>query len=289
MGLVFQPGKTYEMPVFFGPSPAPKNPGIDGLYPLKEPATVEAATVMFETDPAMLEEFLPQGFSLAAPVLSVAFCEFGTLGNFAGNTYYLANISTPVRFDGERDHVRGDLVLAMYENHADPILGGRDLMGYAKIYADIPRFAKVGGHVRTNASEWGFRFLDIDVDTNAPCPDAEAMRRLAAESEGKLNYKYIQATPEKGQKCADAGADASYPTLNPKGWTRPDDYPYELLKPETVMCSGTVRFHEPTPDDMPMYWHVPAALAKLPVKRYLGAQFTRYSDPTDYDHVYRLR
>lgn len=289
MGLTFEEGQVYEMPVFFGPSPAPKNPGCDGAYPLKQPATVEAATVMYRTDPEMLERFLPEGFSLAAPVLSVAACEFGTLGNFSGNTYYLINISVPVRFDGERDHVRGDLVLAMYENHADPILGGRDLMGYAKVYADIPRFAKLGGHVRTHASDWGFRFLDIDVDTKAACPDEAAMRELAAESKGKLNYKYIQATPELGGDAAHAGADCSYPTMNPTTWEKPEDYPYALMEPERVFCSGTVTWHVPEPDEMPMYWHIPAALGALPNLGTIGASFTRYQDPTDYNHVWRLR
>lgn len=136
MGFKFQDGRIYEMPVFFGPSPLPKNPYPDGTFQLNKPADIEAATVMFETDPARLEELLPEGFSLVAPVVSVAVCEFGNIGSYAGNTYYLINISTPVRFDGERDHVRGDLVLAMYENRADPIIGGRELLGYSKIYAE---------------------------------------------------------------------------------------------------------------------------------------------------------
>lgn len=289
MGLSIRPDRVYEMPVFFGPSPDLKNPDENGVYGLNKPATVEAATVMFETDPAKLEAFLPENFSLRAPVLSVATCEFGTLGNFAGNTYYLINISVPVRFDGERDHLNGDLILAMYENHADPILGGRDLMGYAKVYADVPRFAKDGRHVRTQASDWGFKFLDVELDLEGQPEDLAYMQKLAAESEGKFNYKYIHATPEKGDQYHEAGADASYPTFNPKAWTKPEGYPFELMEPETTVCSGKVTFHAPEPWQMPMYWHIPAALADLPVIRPIGAQFTRYNDPTDYNHVYRLR
>ncbi|SYZ33236.1 acetoacetate decarboxylase family protein [Propionibacterium australiense] len=289
MGLIIRPDRVYEMPVFFGPSPGTKNPDENGVYRLNKPATVEAATVVFETDPDRLEAFLPKGFTLAAPVLSVAACEFGTLGNFSGNTYYLVNVSVPVSFDGDRDHLRGDLVLVMYENHADPILGGRDLMGYAKAYADIPRFAKDGRHVRTSAGDWGFTFLDVELDLEGGPADEELMRRLAAESQGKFNYKYIQATPEKGHQYHEAGADASYPTFNPKSPGLPEDYPFELMEPETHFCSGTAHFHAPEPWQMPMYWHIPAALAGLPVRRWVGAQFSRYNDPTDYNHVYRLR
>lgn len=289
MGLTIRTDRVYEMPVFFGPSPDGKNPGEDGAYHLAKPADVEAATVMFETDEKALEAFLPEGFSLRAPVLSVATCEFGTLGNFAGNTYYLINISVPVRFDGERDHIPGDLILAMYENHADPILGGRDLMGYAKVYADIPRFAKDGRHVRTHASDWGFTFLDVELDLEGEPSDAELMRELAAESQGKFNWKYIQATPELGHAYHEAGADASYPTFNPTTWEKPQDYPYPLKERRVSYCSGKAVFHAPEPWQMPMYWHIPTALASLPVVRPIGASFAVYNDPTDYNHVYRLR
>lgn len=288
MGFTFQDNKIYEMPVFFGPSPV-KNPDENGVYKLNKPADVEAVSVMFETDPAMLEALLPEGFSLAHPVLSVAFCNFGNIGNFAGNSYNLINISTPVTFDGERDHVRGDLILVMYENHAEPIMGGRDLMGYSKIYADIPRFVHNAGTYHCMASDWGFKFLDVKVDLSKEPEDADYMAQIASESEGKINWKYIQATPEKGFKTHQAGADCSYPTLNPAAWEKPADYPYELMEKQVQLCAGTVEFHEPTPEDMPMYDHIPRYLSKLPVVRYLGAQVSHYNDPADYNHVYRLR
>lgn len=288
MALTIRSDRIYEMPVFFGPSPL-KNPDDEGIYHLNKPADVEAATVMFETDPAKLEAFLPEGFSLRAPVLSVATCEFGTLGNFDGNTYYLINISVPVRFDGERDHLAGDLILAMYENHADPILGGRDLMGYGKVYADIPRFAKDGRHVRTQASDWGFKFLDVELDLEGEPADLAYMQQLAAESEGKFNWKYLPATPELGTPYHLAGADVSYPTFNPKVQPLPDNYPWTLKEPKTIACSGSVTFHAPGPGQMSMYAHIPTALADLPVKRVLGAQFTVYNDPTNYNLVYKLR
>lgn len=288
MGFQFRNDKIYEMPVFFGPSPI-KNPDERGVYRLNKPADVEAITVLYETDAAMLEELLPEGFSLAEPVVSIAFCDFGNIGNFAGNSYSLINISTPVRFDGERDHVRGDLILVMYENHAEPIMGGRDIMGYSKIYADIPRFVHNENRYHCMASDWGFKFLDVRVDLDGKPQDLPRIQRLASESEGKINWKYIQATPEKGSHSHEAGADCSYPTFNPAAWERPDGYPYELKERQVTYCSGTVEFHAPEPEDMPMYDHIPRYLSKLPIKRYLGAVRTVYNDPTDYNHVYRLR
>jgi hypothetical protein len=288
MGFKFEKDKIYEMPVFFGPSPDPKNPRPDGET-FHKPADVESAVVMFETDAGMLEQLLPDGFSLAAPVVSVAQCEFKYIGNFSGNSYTLINISVPTRFDGKRDHMRGDLVLAMYENHAEPIMGGRELLGYSKIYADIPSFAKHDNLVKAMAFDWGFKFLDLRLDLDKKPEDPDYMARLASESEGKFNWKYIQACPEKGQKPWEAAVDCSYPVVNPGNWKAPVGYPYTIMKPNKQLCSGTVKFYAPTQEDMPMSWWIPAYLAKLPIKRYIGASHTFYNDPADYTHIYRLR
>ena len=90
--------------------------------------------------------------------------------------------------------------------------------------------------------------MRLDLDGTPDDPDL--MRKLAAESEGKFNYKYIQAVPEKGVDVAKGGVDASYPVFNPKAWQAPEGYAFALKKPETQMCSGTVTFHKPAPEDM---------------------------------------
>lgn len=289
MGFQFEKGRVYEMPVFFGPMPGNKNLDGSGRYLLMKPADVEALTVMFETEASQLETLLPEGFSLNAPVLSVAECEFANIGYFAGNTYTLLNLSVPVRYHGAEEQLDGDLILAMFENHADPIVGGRDLLGYSKIYAELPRFVKNGRTVRGSASSWGFRFLDLTLELNEPPEDLERMKELVALSQGKFNYKYIQATPYKEVGYGNGGADLCYPTFNPKKWTKPEDYPFTLRKAEVQYCAGRLQFHEPGPEEMPNYRHIAQYLARLPIKRYLGAQRSFYNDPCDYSHVYRLK
>lgn len=289
MSFQFEPDKVYEMPVFFGPVPAPKGPGPDGKYVCRKPADVEAVGVMFETDSDALEALLPERFSLNAPVLSVTHCEFSHIGNFGGNSYSLINISVPVHFDGVEEQLDGDLVLVMFENHADPIIGGRDQLGYSKIYADISPFIKDGRRICSHASSWGFRFLDLAIEPEQPAEAPERMMELAARSRGKFNYKYIQATPYRETGFGRGGADVSYPTFNPKAWNRPEGYPFTIREPEIRYCSGAVRFHRPEPADMPMYWHIGRYLADLNIRRNLGALHSFYSDPCDYSHVCRLK
>lgn len=288
MRFHFEKDKIYEMPVFFGPMPEPKNKGANGKVNLMKPADVEALTLQFETAPAQLEGLLPDGFSLRAPVFSVAECEFANIGYFGGHTYTLLNLSVPVHYSGA-EQLDGDLVLVMFENEADPIVGGRDLLGYSKIYAELPRFVKNGRTIRASASSWGFKFMDLTLEPDAPAPHADEMKALAAASQGKFNYKYIQTTPYKDMEYGTGGGDASYPTFNPKAWTKPAGYPFTLRTPEVNFCSGTVQFHEPGPDDMPNYAHIARFLANLEIKRYLGAQHSLYNDPCDYSHLYRLK
>lgn len=289
MGFQIEKNKVYEMPVFFGPVPIPKNKDDTGNYILKKPANVEAVTIMFETDAAKLEALLPPGFSLNDPIVSVAECEFANIGYFGGNTYTLLNISVPVHYDGMEEKLDGDLVLVMFENHADPIVGGRDQLGYAKIYADMPRFVKNGKTIKASASSWGFKFMELCIDPGKQAEDPEKMEALATMSRGKFNYKYIQSTPYKEVGYGNGGADACYPTFNPKAWTMPEDYPFTIRQPENSYCSGQIRFNSPDEDEVPAYWHIIRYLANLDIKRYLGVRHSFYNDPCDYSHVYRLR
>lgn len=288
MSFQFENNKVYEMPVFFGPMPGAKNVDADGTFILKKPADVEALTVMFETNPAQLEGLLPDGFSLNAPVLSVALCEFANIGYFNGNSYTLLNISVPVHYSGA-EQLDGDLVLVMFENHGDPIVGGRDLLGYSKIYAVLPRFVKDSRTFRASASSWGFKFMDMELEPGRAAENPDRMQELAAQSTGKFNYKYIQATPYRETGYGKGGADVCYPTFNPKAWTKPADYPFSLRQAEVQFCAGCVQFHAPGVDDMPNYQHIAQYLAKLEIIRFLGAQHSIYNDPCDYSHVYRLK
>ena len=52
----------------------------------------------------------------------------------AGHGYNLTGVSVPTRFHGEKGVVEGNLLLVMWENHADPIITGREQLGYSKIF-----------------------------------------------------------------------------------------------------------------------------------------------------------
>ncbi len=300
MSFKFEKNKVYMMPVFFGPSSIQSPPGkhmSDPFFPndFYSPGDNHVVSVTFETDRELLESLIPECYSLKEPLVSVSVVEFTNLGWLAGNTYNLINITCPVRFDGERDHLDGDLVLVMFENHSDPIVGGRETMGYSKIYCEIPRIrhhlTETSEHYIATASVWNFRFMKMKIDLKKPAADAETIGSIVMRSAGKMHYKYIPDVNEKEEigKIPNFTKPAiSYPTILPK-WVKPDNYPFSIRVPEVQFCDGTLEFYESEWEDSPACHNVTKGLANLKIKRILGAQHIRYDEPCMYNTCYKLR
>ena len=233
MAFKFEKDKFYMQPVFFGPTTTMQS--MEGKRMLHQPSNVECLGVSFETNQEQVDALLPECFTSNAPVISVQACEFNDIGWLAGHSYTLINISTPVHFKGERDDLDGDLVLVMFENHADPIVAGRDGIGYSKIYADMPKFGHYEGKCTARAYSWDFKFMDLQLDLNGEAEDPKRMMDLAAQSQGKMNYRYIPSVDDI------TVPDAEYPVFNPKKWEKPADYKWEVKPPQAQFSSSMNR------------------------------------------------
>lgn len=292
MSLKFNEKKAYLMPVFFGPTWCQQQPweggkGMDAHY---QPGEVNVVAITYETDRELLEAMIPDCYTLNDPYVSVNVFEFAKLGWLNGKTYNLINVNVPVHFKGERDDLDGDLVLAMFENHCDPIVGGRDTMGYGKLYCDIPPVQRVDGKYIALASAWDFSFMKLTIDTNKPPQDLEKALKWVPKSAGKMHYKYIPKVMEKGEdpRANFTTPDIAYPTILPN-WVKPDDYPYEIRKPDVTFCDGTIEWRMPTWEDWPTNGNVGAGLASLPVKKVLACKQLVYDEPCEYNTTYILR
>ena|GEM_PF-972117 len=303
MSLKFEKNRIYMMPVFFGPSslscddkghPMP-DPYFEGQGAHYAPGDNYCINVSYETSREMLEDMIPDCYTLNAPIITVTVTEFTNLGWMGGNTYNLINVTCPVHFKGKRDDLDGDLVMVMYENNTDPIIGGRETMGYSKIFCDIPRIAHLHNfgedkYVAT-ASEWNFRFMKMVVDTQKAPADADTVKKWEAASAGKVHFKYVPDVLEKeeiGKMPNFCKPAIAYPTILPK-WQKPADYQYDLMKPEVTWCDGTIEFFEPTWEEFPTYYNVAKILHALPVKKVLAAKRIHYNEPCEYCTCYKLR
>ena len=292
MSLKFKPGTIYMMPVSFGPIWSQQQPWEGGKQMTDhfQPPVVNVVNLTFETDRDILENMIPECYTLRDPYVTAAFCEFTNCGWSHGRTYSLVNISCPVHFKGERDDVDGDYVMVMIENNADPIIFGREQLGYAKIFCDCPPIQHYENNYIARVSAYGFEFLKITLDLSKAPEDPEPVKANEAKSKGKMQFKYIPKTGELGEDPAlnFTTPEIAYPTMNPK-WVRPDDYPYEIMTPQVEWGSGTIEFRDPTWEDWPTFGNVGHGLAQLPVKRVLCARHVVYNDPAEYTAMYRLR
>lgn len=125
----------------------------------------------------------------------------------AGGEFRTAAFQVEARFDGDQDHVTGDYIVAMFENHTWPIIGGREDTGIPKLYADISDIkAMPDGHLRCEASYWGHLLFGLDVPPmRSQLGVVRALMSRQVNARPYLAHKYIPSL--------DGPPDADYPTL----------------------------------------------------------------------------
>lgn len=267
MPYKFNPDKMYRMPTHFGPSLGPRQ-GKDGQrFACKDTPKTTALSVSFLTNSEQLEELIPEGFTLdAEPIVTVAASYMTEIEWLAGRGYNILGVSFPVMFNGKEDHAVGNLLTVLWENLTDPIVTGREELGYSKIYCELPEPTAYRGETHCIASWLGFKFLDVKL-TNMTQVDLEKLPSPASgQTDGKLtgtlHYKYIPRTGDWGN------ADVAYAVLTPA------EAPNLVVK-EMWQGQGTVEFHKATWEDMPTQYTIVNALAELEIKEYRGASITK--------------
>ena len=260
MSYTFEKDKMYRMPTHFGPRMGPRQ-GPDGRrFVCRDNPRGTSIAVSFLTQAAQLEAFLPPGFALdGEPVVTINANYMTEIEWLAGRGYNVLGVSFPVRFDGEVDHARGSLLTVLWENLTDPIITGREELGFSKIYCELPEPIHLTGEYRVTASWLGFRFLDLRVSDLNQQSDSEIRQMLDSQnSDGILHYKYMPRTGEWGT------ADVAYAVMTPAAASN-----QRIL--ERHVGSGQVQFHPARWEDMPTQYNVVNALADLEILEYRGA------------------
>jgi hypothetical protein len=210
MSYQFFPDQSYRMPTHFGPSLGPRQ-GVEGRrYANMDFPLCKIVSATFQADKEQLEKLLPPGFTLREPYTITFSLDYMTqIEWLAGRGYNTFGVSIPVTYNGQQERVEGRLLLVLWENKADPILTGREDLGFAKLYCEIPEPQYVGNDMICRASWDGFEFFTMTLSQLKPV----SLESLPATepSAGMLHYKYIPKTGVPGE------ADAAYATLTPAG------------------------------------------------------------------------
>ena len=263
----FHPGKMYRMPTHFGPSLGPRQGKNGQKFSCKDTPKRTTMSVSFLTNREQLEKLLPEGFAVGTePIVTIAASYITEIEWLAGRGYNILGVSFPAIFNGKEDHAVGDLLTVLWENLADPIVTGREELGYSKIYCELPEPTVYRGETHCIASWLGFKFLDLKLKNMTQAPLEELPSSASGQTDGKLtgvlHYKYIPRTGEWGS------ADAAYAVLTPA------ETPNQIVK-EMWRGEGTAEFHKARWEDMPTQYTIVNALAELEIKEYRGASIIK--------------
>ena len=267
MPYVRNDGAMYMMPAHFGPCVTPRQDKDLERFIYDQPTHRIYHTIVFESDIGQMSQLVPQGFEVTAPYVSVFIGMLREIAWLAGYGYNLAGVNFPVKYHGKSGTVEGSLLLVLWENHADPIITGREQLGYNKIFASIDDITEYGSIARTKLSSWGFTFLEMDFFMPSEPEDRGVLLSVLAnpDSKGTFHHKYIPRTGDGFR-----AADAEYVTMTPNDHKLPADISPPRPDELTYM-SGTLKWNVPRFEDMPTQFHIVQALGALEIKRYIGA------------------
>ena len=264
MTYPLDPKLMYMMPTHFGPMCGPRQ-GPDGEIFAFERDNRRFTTVAvdFVTNPEQLRRFLPPGFALwGEPVVTVSATYMKNIDWLAGRGYNVLGVRFPVLYQGEKDRAVGPFLTVLWENLTDPILTGREQLGFSKVFCDLPEPVIHNGEAHCTASWMGFRFLDIrirNLEESNPAKRAESKPKGEDGTlRGQIHYKYTPRTGEWGK------ADAQYAVISPET--------SNAQIADTFVGEGEIQFHKARWEDLPTQYMIVNALHELEIGEYLGGR-----------------
>ena len=261
--MQFRENTRYRMPVSFGPAPGPRQ-RVGGARVIDPMARVQGVATRFLTDAERLEALLPPGMSLdGEPVVSVELLFITELAWLAGRGYNSLGVKLPVVCQGQTETLRGPFLSVLWENMADPMVTGREELGYAKLYCEIDQPAILKDRLRYRAGWQGHRLFEMELTDILP-----ADKPPEREGDGLLHYRYVPAIGRPGV------ADFAGPTLSPPSPC------FEWLDHKTA--NGRLRFIHSTWEELPTLVHIVNTLAKLPILEYRGSTISEWRQDVEF-------
>ena len=250
MSYTFRSDQRYRMPTHFGPSLGPRQ-GLNGhRYACVDSSVDTSIQATFKAQPSQINRLLPPGFSCREPnLITLNFTYSANIEWLAGRGYNVFGVSVPATYRGQNDTVNGEFLMVLWENMADPIITGREDLGFSKVYCEIPDAQFIGNDVICRASWDGCQFASLQLSNLKEVPPEDLPD--SAPSEGLLHYKYFPKTSAPGI------ADVAYPTLTPA------ETPNVKIDHAVIAQSANANFRQSSWEELPTLVHIVNALSEL--------------------------
>ena len=265
MSYTFIPDEMYRMPTHFGPATGPRR-GPDGRkFDCKDNPKSISLSASFLSNASQLENLLPPGFSLYGdPIVTISETNMTEIEWLAGRGYSVLGVTIPAKFSGQKDSAVGPFLMVLWENLADPIITGREELGFSKIYCEIPDIRIIRDTAAAQASWFGFTFLDMQVTNLRPLTESKSPENV----DGMLHYKYMPRTGEWGK------ADAQYAVITPSEGSK-------AVIHQHLVGDANVKWNEARWEDLPTFYQAVNAFADLEIKEFIGGSLTRSTGSKD--------
>ena len=273
----------YRSPFGFGPSPGPRQPL--GLLP--SDATIQAVRrssperftryrIRFRSSRTYLQNLLPPGFALTSLATvcsaSISCTTLSDLTWLGGGGYshlglYIHGVEYTQR-DGSKIH--GTYIPVLFEDLTDPIITGRDEVGFPKVFASIDVQDHSDGY-RIMLSWRGVTFGNFELKDLQKTPPPPSLPHVNGADkvdtasgrgppppppeEGEFVYRYVPAVGEPGKADAEYVVFCPYPRESGAG----DD------GEKRTFNSASVSFEQRTWRELPTLHQISRALAEMPV------------------------
>lgn len=249
------------MPTHFGPALGPRQGPNGRRFECKDNPKSTSISVSFETNPDQLSALLPEGFELDAPIATVTLTHMKEIEWLAGRGYATLGLTIPATFRGKEDAVHGPFLTVLWENLADPIITGREDIGFSKIYCELPEPRFCNGEAHGMAAWLGFQFMDISVKNmqeNTEDEGASASKPV----DGMLHYKYVPRTMDWGE------SDVAYAVMTPATGSN-------SRVVEAWTGQGSVTWHRARWEDLPTQYSIVNTFANFDIKCFVNGSVTK--------------
>ncbi|USP82364.1 salicylate hydroxylase [Curvularia clavata] len=281
----------WRMPTAFGPMPGPRQ-DFHGRPRDGSSATFKTASIKFKTSRTVLENLLPSEELKFAAADTTAYATFSAtqldnlewLGGRGYNHFglYIHGIQY-TKANGET--VVGTYLPVLFENLADPILSGRDELGFPKVYAELD-VSHSDDRCTLEAGWMSSKFCRMVLSGLQPSSAAEqAAAAPLPRDDGLIFHKYIPATGSLASKQP-SQPDVEYTAFLP---SVEDAQSVEKKVESTMVASGAeIAFDTLDWKALPTLHHIVNRLQEVPVYGVVEAKVVRGTGVSDVRVVQRL-
>ncbi|KAJ6443562.1 hypothetical protein O9K51_04741 [Purpureocillium lavendulum] len=280
-----QKSARWRQPVVFGPMPGPRNIPTECSQG-GAPSSVTTATVRFKTSATLLKTLFPgKGYSFSHDdsVADVSFVvqELSNLDWLGGGGYNLFSLFIHdvqyTKKDGSQ--LKGFYCPVTFENAADPIVAGREDLGWPKVYSEVDVQRPSDGVLEVSLSWRGAKWASFWLR------GLQAAAETSAQAEdGVLLHKYVP-----GLQSGDE-PDAEYDVFIPHPFGRDMSERHESKEEPVSLVAqeAGVEFFPLGWEKLPTINHIVSRMAELPNLGGTSGSLKSETGMRDYSSGYRI-